>query len=87
LGVDITGQMPHDPAGVARLAETPNARTVGRTALLRAARSLAATLIERLEPPSESPPSESLAPDDDTVEPSATAESESGEPVREETRS
>ena len=87
LGVDIAGQMPHDPAGVARLGETLNARTVGRTSLLRAARSLAATIVERLEPPSESPPSESLASDEDTVEPSDTAELESAEPVREEARS
>jgi len=81
LGVDIAGQIPHDPAGVARLTETLNARTIGRTALLRAARSLAATLIERLEPPSKPMPSDEV-----TVEPSNPA-TDSPEPVREEARS
>jgi hypothetical protein len=54
LGVEVAAQLPHDPAGVARLAEAPNARTSGRSALLRAARSLAATLVAHVTPQSES---------------------------------
>jgi hypothetical protein len=56
LGVEVDGHLPHDPGGVARLAELPNARTLGRSALLRAARSLATTIVSHVAPPPEPPP-------------------------------
>ncbi|HEY3673057.1 MAG TPA: hypothetical protein VGN51_19115 [Acidimicrobiia bacterium] len=73
LGVEVAARMPHDPPGVARLAEAPTARTAGRTALLRAARSLAATIVERLTPQTESSPFESLSSDEGTIEASDSA--------------
>ena len=82
LGVQVAAAMPHDPAGVARLAETLNTRTINRTALLRAARSLATTIVERL-----APQLDTLRSDEDTGETPDAAQPESAEPVREEARS
>jgi hypothetical protein len=80
LGVEVAAQLPHDPAGVARVAEAPIARAHGRSALLRAARSLTATLVAHVTPRSESPL------DEDAPEP-PEAVVESDELVREEARS
>lgn len=64
LRVEVVGHVPHDAGGVARLAQAPSARTLGRSALLRAASSLATTLIARVAPPE--PPE--VAPGEDTLD-------------------
>jgi hypothetical protein len=66
LGVEVAAQIPHDPAGVVRLAETPTARAARRSPLLRAARSLAATIVERFGPQAATP-AESQADDTNTT--------------------
>jgi MinD-like ATPase involved in chromosome partitioning or flagellar assembly len=73
LGVEVVERMPHDPGGVARLAQASTARAAGRSALLRAARSLAATIVERLTEQAESPLPESLSSEEGTVDASDSA--------------
>jgi hypothetical protein len=89
LGVEVVGHLSLDAAGVARLAEAADGRTLGRSALWRAARSLARTLVEHAAPPSESPPKSlpEAASGDATVEPAETREPVSDELVGEEARS
>lgn len=84
LGVEIAGQFPHDPGGVARLAEPLTTRTSGRSSLLRAARSLATTLVAHVAPqlgPSPEPPE---APPGDEIDVGESSVSESGELVGDE---
>jgi hypothetical protein len=88
LGVEVAGQLPHDPGGVARLAEPSNARTLGRSALLRAARSLATTLVARMTPPPELPAeSPDAVSGDDTLDVGDSRAPESEVLVSEEARS
>jgi hypothetical protein len=88
MGVEIAGQLPHDPSGVARLAEPPAARASGRSPLLRSARSLATTLVTHVDPPPESRPEplESRS-DEDSLEPAEDKTSPQGELAYDEVRS
>jgi len=88
LGVEVVGQVPHDPGGVARLAVPPAPRTLGRSALLRAARSLATALVAQVAPPPE-PPRESPegAWGDGTLDITDSRDPVSGDMVSEEARS
>jgi hypothetical protein len=88
MGVETAGQLPHDPSGVARLAEAPAACTSGRSPLLRAARSLATTLVAQVAPQPESRPEPPEATSgDDILDVADSGVSESGELVGEEARS
>lgn len=80
LGIEVAIALPHDPVGVARLAEDTSGRAISRTSLLRASRSLAEVLVERLAA-HDSPPSE---PD---VEEPLEEHAESAQTLREEVRS
>jgi hypothetical protein len=88
MGVEIAGQLPHDPSGVARLAEPPVARASGRSSLLRSARSLATTLVALAAPQRESPP-EPPEPqsENDSLEPAEDNTSQQGDLACEEARS
>jgi hypothetical protein len=80
LGIEVAIALPHDPVGVARLAEDTSGRAISRTSLLRASRSLAEVLVERLAA-HDSPPSE---PD---VEEPFEEHAKSAQTLREEVRS
>jgi hypothetical protein len=86
LGVDVVATVPHDSVGVARLAEAPTTRAQGRSALLRAARSLAQTIVEHLAPPTNTAPLESLPSDEELALPADGGERESSGRLREDAR-
>jgi hypothetical protein len=88
MGVEIAGQLPHDPGGVVHLAEQSTARASGRSPLLRAARSLATTLVAHVAPPPESSPEPpETTSGDDILDVADSSVSESGELVGEDVRS